>query len=727
MNKGDLAARLRVTFLAELDELVGAMNTDLLSLEAEPADPERLRSLFRVAHTLKGAARAAAVPQIEQACHALETRLVDARDRKRALGPEEFALLFSMADALGDAGSRLKTGGDLADSSLAALRDQLTRREPGTPPPVTPTVFPQSLPRLEPREDGQVRVEAEKLDALLAATSQLFVTGSRVASRPTDLQALRDGAARSATEWGRTSRRLRLALERAAAPAALVRAVSGMDDKWRHVLDQAGRLAGEAADDARVLAQATDDVADRVRRIRRRPFAEVCEGLPRVMRDLAATAGKEIDLEVLGGEAEVDGAVLNGLRDALLQLVRNAADHGIELPAERERLGKPRRGKVSVAAALRGDRFVVTVSDDGVGLDMAAVRARLERRGLPVPSDDRALGRTLFDGGFSTRAEATAISGRGVGLDVVREIVARIRGTVDVIWVRGQGTTFTLECPPTVATIRAVLVALGSQLLAIPTTYVDRLLRVRPDEIKHVEGRDTIATPAAPVPLVALARLLPPLVERTVTGALAVVLLRAGDRRLAVVVDELVGEQEILMRPVGRGRESLPLVSGAAILGTGRLALVVNPVAIIAAGLGLGPGPGLDLVDGKSSGRARQRLLVVDDSITTRTLEQSILEAAGYDVRTAVDGADGWKALQEHGCDLVVADVEMPRMDGFKLCEAIRASKRFKELPVVLVTALETPEHQARGLEIGADAYIGKSSFDQQNLLDTIRQLLGES
>jgi two-component system chemotaxis sensor kinase CheA len=432
-----------------------------------------------------------------------------------------------------------------------------------------------------------------------------------------------------------------------------------------------------------------------------------------------------MEIEVLGGEVEVDRAVLDGLREALLQLVRNAADHGIEPPADRERAGKPRRGKVSVAAALRGDRLTVTVSDDGAGLDVPAVRARLERRGLPVPRDEQELVRTLFEGGFSTRTEATAISGRGVGLDVVRAAIERIRGSVQVTWVQGRGTNFTLECPPTLATIHALLVAVGPQILAVPTTHVERLLRVRPEDIKHAEGRDVIATPEAPVPLVALARLLPPLVERPVAGPLAVILLRAGERRLAIAVDELVAEQEVLLRPVGRGGEPLPHVSGAAILGTGRVALVLNAAAIVGAGLGLGAGPGVTIAEAPSGRRDKKRILVVDDSITTRTLEQSILEAAGYDVRAAVDGADGWKVLQEHGCDVVVADIEMPRMDGFALCEAIRGSNRFKQLPVVLVTALETPEHRARGLEVGADAYIGKSSFDQQNLLDIISQLVG--
>ncbi len=729
MNSHQLAARLLATLQGELEEQVGAMNADLLALEAVPGDAERLRSLFRVAHTLKGAARAAAVAPVEQACHALETLLVEARDGRLTLGPPEFALLFAAADALADAGQRLKVGRDLNGSPVAALRDRLKRQQPEKgrkpAPDVPPSSAPPSGPSAAERGDGRVRVEAQMLDALLAATGQLFVTESRVASRPAELEAFHDVAAHSANEWSRTSRRLRLALERSGTASPLIQAIDGMEETLRRLVDDAGRLTRGVADDARALAHATDEVAERVRRLRMRPFAEACEALPRTVRDHITAAGKEIELEILGGEVEVDRAVLDGLRDALLHLVRNAVDHGIELPADRERARKPRRGKVSVAAALRGDRLTVTVSDDGAGLDVPAVRAQLERRGLPVPRDEEELVRTLFEGGFSTRTEVTAISGRGVGLDVVRAAIERIRGMVHVAWVRDHGTTFTLECPPSLANIRALLAAVGPQLVAVPTTHVERLLRVRPEEIKHAEGRAVIITPAAPVPLVALARLLQPLIGRPVVGPIAVILLRAGDRRLAVAVDELVAEQEIVLRPLGRGRDPLPYVSGAAILGSGRVALVLNPATLIAAGLGLGSESGLAIAEAKPGGRARKRILVVDDSITTRTLEQSILEAAGYDVRTAVDGADGWKVLQEHGCDIVVADIEMPRMDGFALCEAIRGSKRFEQLPVVLVTALETPEHRARGLEVGADAYIGKSSFDQQNLLDTISQLVG--
>jgi two-component system chemotaxis sensor kinase CheA len=728
VNKDQLAARLLATFTAELEEQVRAMNADLLALEVAPADAERLKSLFRVAHTLKGAAHAAGVPPVEEACHALETLLAEARDGKRVLGPEEFAVLFAAADALNDAGQQLRAGRrDLSGSPLAALRDRLQRPRAATDAAVLPSAAPPvSAPPAREGGDGPMRVEAQRLDALLAATGQLLIAGSRVASRPAELQELHDAAARSAAAWSRASQRLRLALERSGAPAALTQAVSAMEADLRRLVRDAGRLAAGAAEDARALALATDAVADGVRRLRMRPFAEACEGLPRVVRDLATAAGKEIDLAVGGGDVEVDRAVLDGLREAVLQLVRNAVDHGIEPPADRERAGKPRRGTVRVAAALRGDRVTVTVADDGAGLDLAAVRAQLERRGLPLPPEERDLIQALFAGGVSTRAHATAISGRGMGLNVVRAAMDRIRGSVDVAWAAGRGTRFTLECPPTLATIRAVLAAVGPHIVAVPAGHVERLVRVRAEEIRHADGRDVLVTSDAPVPLVALAHLLPPLVARPAAGPLAVLLLQAGARRLAVAVDELVAEQEIVLRPLRRGG-GLPHVSGAALLGTGQVALVLNPVTIVATGLGLGPeASSVARAAATPRDRRKPRVLVVDDSITTRALEQSILEAAGYEVLTAVDGAEAWKTLQEHGCDAVVADIEMPRMDGFALCEAIRASKRFQELPVVLVTALETPEHRARGLEVGADAYLGKSSFDQQTLLDTVRQLVGE-
>lgn len=746
VDDSELAARLLATFVGELEDQVRLLNADLLALESDPGDAGHLKSLFRVAHTVKGAARAVGVTSVEQVCHEMESLMVQVRDGKRALGAAEFALFFSVADALTDAGLRLKARRDLAGSGLSGIRDALRRlvqsrppeAAPAAPAPVPPTAPPTApspaAPAADappaptsnaPRGDDHVRVAAQALDAVLASTGQLLVAGNRVTTRQADLAALHDAAASSAAEWQRTGRRVRRTLERAGAPPAVAKALRAVEEEWRRIVQETGRLTANASADARALAQVTDEMAESVRHLRLRPFADACEALPRAIRDVAAAAGKEARLDLLGGDVQADRAVLDGLRDAILHLVRNAVDHGIESPAVRERAGKPRAGTVTVAAAIRGPRIVVTVADDGQGLDVPAIRAELERAGAAVPADERDLAQALFAPGLSTRAETTAISGRGVGLDLVRTAVARIRGTVDVAWVPGAGTTFRIECPPTLATIRALLVSVGPQIVAIPTADVARLVRVAPDQIRHAEGRHLITTADGPVPLVSLARLLPPLVEHPAEGALSVVILAAGDRRLAVSVDVLLTEQEVVLREMGLNRHPPAGLSGAALLGTGRVALVLDAAAIVATGLGPGAAAGVAIAAPRAAGPAKRRILVVDDSITTRTLERSMLEAAGYQVTTAVDGTAAWKLLQEAGADLVVSDVEMPGMDGFALCETIRASARFRTLPVILVTALETPEHRARGLEVGADAYIGKAGFDQRALLDTVHQLLG--
>lgn len=727
MNKGQLAARLLATFAGELEEQVAVMNAELLALEKSPGDATQLAVVFRVAHTLKGAAGAAGVPSIERACHALETMLAAVREGTRSLGTVEFEWLFASADAFADAGRRLRAGHDLVGAPIASLAGPDQGTPEGGPGRVaTPTAAGSEAASEGSPGDGrgtQVRVGGEKLDLLLAATGQLIVARERVTDRPVELRALHDAATRSMNEWRRVSRRLRRSLTEAAVRPEIVRAITNVEDGLQHLAREAGRLAAQAATDAGLLAQVSNEVAGRVRRLRLRPFAEVCEPLPRAVRDLSARCGKAVDVEVRGGEIEVDRAVLDGLRDALLHLVRNAVDHGIESPVDRVRAGKPPHATVRLEAALRGDRLVVTVVDDGQGLAVAALRDQLARRGHAVPDDERELAQVLFESGVSTQEQATEVSGRGVGLDIVRAALARIRGRVDVSWVPGVGTTFVLECPTTLATVRALLVAVGAQTVAVPTVHVERLLRLRPDDIKHVKGREAIGTSDAPVPLVPLARLLPPLAERPRAGSLKVALLQSGTRKLAVIVDDLIAEQEVVTRPITALGAPLPHLTGAAVLSTGRIALVLDVVAAIGAGLALEPVQ--SVVTSAPAAPARRRVLVVDDSITTRTLEQSILEAAGYEVRTAVDGADAWRVLQDHGSDLVVADVEMPVMHGFALCEAIRGSTRFKTLPVVLLTAIETPEHRARGLEAGADAYLGKSSFDQQRLLDTLSELLG--
>ncbi len=783
MPGGDLAARLLRTFLDELDEQVRELNAELLALERDgTTDPARLGAIFRVAHTLKGAARATRLTPIEELCHVMESTLSDARDGYRTLGPGEFRLLYGAADALSGAGAQLRSGTPLDSAPLARLTRQFAGGGvPGelpaapataTPAPsaaVTPDAAPdaagvsvrdsdplEEAPRAANRrgahghdghdaggasaDDGadaphdsiavrsetQVRVQSEKLADLLATAGEMMLAAGAITEVPDAVSTVATSAARAITVYRRASIRLRQTIERGGGGVAERQLLLDLGDALRTVLNEAQRAALHGERAAGLVHRASGELMESVRRLRLRPFAEAVEALPRVVRDLASETGKQVELQIVGADVEADRSVLDGLRDALLQLVRNAVDHGIETPAERLRAGKSADGTIIVAAALRGQELHVTVSDDGGGVDLDGIRARARARGFVVPTQERALARLLFESGFSTRASATEISGRGVGLDIVRAAAERLRGTVDVRWRSGRGTTFVIETPLTLATQRALLVDVSGQTVAIPTASVTRLRRVAAADLREVDGRLVLPDPEGALPLASLAALLgPPLVAPDFgEGELVLVVLESDEQRVALVVDALVTESDLVVRPIER-RGSAPFahLGGAALLPSGRIALVANPNALAVAAVGeRGAAPARR----QAAAAARTpRILVVDDSITTRTLEQSVLTAAGYDVITAVDGQAGWELVQEHAPELVLTDVEMPRMDGYALCETIRASSRFARLPVVLVTSLESVEQQRRGMDAGADAYIVKSSFDQEELLQTVRQLLG--
>lgn len=683
----DLTSRLRSTFVEELDEQVRQLNDGLIALEQSPGNAEVIRSLFRSAHTVKGAARVAGVPEVEEICHAMESVFALVREGKRNLSGSDFSLLFAVCDALEDAGARLRRDEPLSDAAIRPLLPRVEALTGGSSPgragvsaaaaPRPPRAAPPevqetaaahtSTPARADRGEGgaadgrtdQVRVRADRLDELLGSVGELLVATGRVVQR-----------------------------------------------------------ADRGDADARRLDLATDAVADVVRRLRLRAFGEVVEGLPRAVRDIAAAEKKEVVLTIEGTDVEADRKVIDALRDPVLHLVRNAVDHGIELPAERVRAGKAPEGQVHVGAAILAGRLVVTVSDDGSGLDEQALLRTARAQGMPAAD----VADALLAGGISTRQEATEISGRGVGMDIVRSAMERIGGGVDVQWRPGQGTTFTLECPPTPSSLRAVLLRLGPHTFAIPTAHVERLRRIRTNELKRAGGRTVLQTARGPVQLTSLAALLgAPLEARPLEDTATVIIVSAGSRRAALVVDEVLDEDEIVVRPVRAEDGAVPHAAGAAILPSGTAALVLAAPALLASVHGQGI-----VVQQAERERPRRRVLVADDSITTRTLEQSVLEAAGYSVLTAVDGEDAWQTLQREGADAIVADVEMPRMDGFALCRRIRASERFSALPIVLVTGLASPEDRSRGLDAGADAYIVKSSFDQATLLDTINQLIGD-
>ena len=746
MNREQLRQRLMGTFLGELEEHVRALNRDLLALEKGAGEPhtELVETLFRTVHSLKGASRSVNAHAIEAACHRLESTLAAARDQRRTLDAELIQLLFTTTDALKDAGERLRARQPLVGAPIQTLLPQLeaaARRADETLPVVSTAPPAASVSRAPAAPSAEfMRVSLQKLDTLLARSGELLVARRRAAGRLEDVASLRDALQRHRSEWRLLERPLRKLLkppngrrdrvrsgtpQSPPVPRRAIALFERVGENLKRLEHDAELLVSRLAADHRGLEQAAAPLEEDLRGVRMLPFGDACAGLERAVRDLAQVASKDVDLVIEGTAIEIDRAVLDRLKDPLLHLLRNAVDHGIERPNERRAAGKPTPATVRVTATLRGNNVTIAVADDGRGVDLTAVRDQARRKQMALPEDDRDAIRLLFLSGFSTAQLVTELSGRGVGLDVVRHHVESLHGHVDFSFTPGQGTRVTLTVPLTLTTVRALLLTAGGQTFALPLTSLVRLTRVSAGDLGSAAGRDVLLTEGPPVPVASLADVLgiSEAVPHQIPDKLPIVIVTSGSRQVAFTAEELRAEQELVVKSLGPRLSRVRHFAGATVLPTGRVALILNAADLVQSALGLPSRPG------RAAGREqklerRRRLLLAEDSVTTRSLEKSILEAAGYEVIAAIDGGEAWRLLQEGGAHLVVADVEMPRMDGFALCEAIRGSRRFRDLPVVLVTARESDGDKVRGLEVGANAYLPKSTFDQRQLLEVIAQLL---
>ncbi|MBY0522031.1 MAG: response regulator [Gemmataceae bacterium] len=751
MNQEALIKRLMATFIEELDEHVRDLNRVLLEHEksGDAGRDERLRALFRTAHSLKGAARSVNLEVIETACHQMEDVLAAARDRRQDLDAGRFALLFAAADALEEAAMRLREEHDLHGSRLEGLLPRLEEAADQATQAAAPRPDPVSRERARPEfsetastsvsisepvniktrvvdapgspvpelpakraEPAQVRVAADKLDTLLARTGELLVGRRRLQSRTQELVALRDAVGRWRAEWRRPTR-----TGQASVSNRLV-------EEFTRLERDLERLAVGLQADTRQLEQAAGALDGEIYRARMLPFAEACQGLDRLVRDLVQVAGKRVALIIEGSAVELDRSILDGLKDPLRHLVRNAIDHGIEAAEQRQTSGKPLDARLTVAAALRGNRVEVTVADDGRGLDLAALRKQARERGLPEIVDDREAADLVFLPGLSTAPAITDVSGRGVGMDAVKNRIEALHGSVDVEFTPGQGTRFRLSLPLTLSKLRVLMIAAGGQTFAFPSAGVQRLLRVDLTAVWSAGGRAMLSVAGVPLPVADLAATVSLAGrERAATGMVPGFIAIAGERRVVFLADEFSAEQEVVVKGLGARFRQVPHVSGATILPSGQIALVLNASALARSALTRVPAHGAPALRPQEAPK-KKRILIAEDSVTTRTLQKTILESAGYEVLAAPDGAAAWEILQQQGADLLVSDVDMPRMDGFALTQSVRDSERFAELPVILMTSRASEQDRQRGVEVAADAYVVKSGFDQAELLATMARLL---
>jgi two-component system chemotaxis sensor kinase CheA len=461
------------------------------------------------------------------------------------------------------------------------------------------------------------------------------------------------------------------------------------------------------------------------------PFSALLELFPRLVRDLAQHGGKKVDLVTDGASLEIDRRILEQMKDPLIHLLRNAVDHGIEAPELRLRSGKPARGRIRIGIRPHdGGRVELLIEDDGRGIDAGQVKAAALKLGVLSAEAAQSIGERdalalIFASGLSTSAALTDISGRGLGLAIVREKVEGLGGSIAVGPGAGGGTCFRISLPTSLATFRGLLVRLGEQRFVLPSRNVERVARLAPAAIKTVGQRDTMAFDGEMVALVRLDEVLgiAPAASDGRNAPLQVVLLAEVGKRVAFVVDQVIGDQDVLAKGLGPQLLRVPNIAGATVLGAGLAVPVLNVADLLKSA----QRAGVASVRQPASAPAvvpRRSVLVAEDSITSRSLLQHVLQSAGYEVRTAVDGVEALDALRDGGFDLLLSDVEMPRMDGFTLTARIRADPRTAELPVVLLTSLESREQKERGVEAGANAYIVKSAFDRERLLDVIRSLI---
>jgi two-component system, chemotaxis family, sensor kinase CheA len=619
-----------------------------------------------------------------------------------------------------------------------------------TPAPQPPAPAPESpAPRkTEERKKGTgsaqvveetIRVATSKIDSLMTQSGELLVAGLKIDQRLNELNEMN----RLIEEWNREWLKARAASNAllrgngSEQTRPLIKLLDMDQEKLRVLSSKIIELKRSFVRDALHLSRVINNLGEGVMKVRMLPVSTVFDLFPRLVRDVSRECGKEVELKLEGADTELDRKVLEEIKDPLMHLLRNAVDHGVERPDERERAGKPRGGSVIVRASQKANNIVLEVCDDGGGIDRDRVKKQAIKAGLitaaeaDTMSDDETL-RLIFAPGLSTSASITQISGRGVGMDVVRRNVEALQGQVEIESVLGKGTTTTLTLPLTLATTQVLLVGVGDQIYGIPISAVERIIRIQSSDVSMVTGHQAIIVNGEPVSLTRLSEVLErPAGEASAKLAenvrLPVVILHFGKTRMAFLVESVVGQQETVVKSLGKQLARVRNVAGATILGSGRVMMTLNPVDLAKSAR---QSRGKQVVTPKAKPAAsqepkRKTVLVADDSLSTRTLEKSILETAGYKVMVAADGMEALSVLNSNGsCDLIVSDVLMPRMTGFDLTAAVRQDPKLKKIPVILVTSLDSREDKEKGIQVGADAYIIKSNFDQSNLLQTIAQLI---
>lgn len=763
MNPDEMRdASLLELFQLETRTQVQVLNNGLLALEHDPTSASQLEACMRAAHSLKGAARIVDLHPAVRIAHAMEDCLVAAQEGRLRLQATDIDALLMGTDLL----QRVATPGAELGGEIDDLVARLSNA-PNAPPaaPVTPPRAPRPSDFLPPIQ------RVEEPPAAIAATAPFAVPGTPLSRRSSD-QGLAEGervlrvtadtlnkllglSSETLVEshWigPFSASMLRLRRMQSGAAQALdgVRAALAgqpVDARTQAALDDAQRIVEQCQQELTQRTSEVDEFGWRMSHLaqrlydtalacRMRPFGDGVGGMARMVRDLGRSLGKQVRLEIEGDATQVDRDILEKLDAPLMHLLRNAVDHGIEMPMDRMDAGKSPEGLIKLSARHAAGMLLIELSDDGAGISLDRLRIEVVQRKLTNTETAARLSEAellefLFLSGFSTRGEVTEISGRGVGLDVVQTMVRQLRGAVRIHQTAGQGTRFVLEMPLSLSVVRSLLVEVQGEIYAFPLAYVNHALQVGWDEIEQLEGHQHFRFMDRQIGLVSARQILRGSEPAPAAESVAVVVVGDHDKLYGIAVDRYVGERTLVVQPLDPRLGKVQDVMAGSLMDDGTPLLILDVEDMLLSVQKLIEGGRLTRVDGGGpvvQARRRKRVLVVDDSLTVRELERKLLLNRGFEVAVAVDGMDGWNMLRNEDFDLVVTDVDMPRMDGIELVSRIKADPRLQSLPVMVVSYKDREEDRRRGLDAGADYYLAKGSFHDDALLDAVEDLIGKA
>lgn len=742
---------------------------NLLKIEKQPENIKAIKNAHEQAYALKGSARIVKHGEMGDISLSMEKLLQEILNKTIPISSAIVSILLDGSDFIKsfihqvEANEQSKTHPDFYKTKAAIdsliktptipqkekdilstdqaacsnVNPKKTERSVAPPPYEKSGFKTQTKGNSTNKQKSTVRVSSGKLDRLMDQAGELLIMKLKARQRLEDVQAIindynafhRD--IKNKPNWIRNEKDDNNTFNNDNNTFSKKPLLSEMGGRLSSIFDQLELLHKSLYDDFRQFSIIIEKLQDDVKKTRLFPFQTVLDVFPRMVRDLSVSVKKKVKLEVSGGDIELDKYILEEIKDPLMHIIRNCIDHGIESPEERVKLGKPETGLIKVGISHKGNNGVIKVRDDGKGINIERIKYLAIQKSIYSEKEinqmkEKQILTLIFHPGFSTSEIITDISGRGVGMDVVKANIEKINGTIEIETEASKGSTFTMTIPLTLSTTQSLKISVCGETYFLPVNMVEKIIKVVEKDLPVLEGYPAVYYADSYIPYVRLGSILEIPDAESVNDAeleKPVAVLKSGNTLTAFSMDRFVGEEEILMKGLGQHMKRVRNISGVTIMRDGNIAPVLNVTDLISTVQLSGFARSRRKIE-KTVAKNELSVLVVDDSMMTRTLEKNILESHGYRVSTAVDGQDALSKLQEQNFDIIVSDVQMPNLNGLDFTGQVKQDKRFKHIPVILVTALESAEDKKRGIEVGADAYILKSSFDQSNLISTIIRLV---